>query len=125
MTLRSHMSQGATVLIVDDDRDVLDTMREILESEGHRILCAANGRDALALTWRERPDLVLLDLEMPVMDGRTYLDEVRRTPELAAVVVVVLSGAEDADDLGAESVKKPLRLDTLLGLIDRVGHAAV
>ena len=122
--LDSHMSQRATVLVVDDDADVTDTMREILEDEGHRVLVADNGIRALEITREERPDLVLLDLEMPEMDGRHFLSEVRATPELARVQVVVVSGSSDARSLGAETVTKPLRLDTLLGLIDRVAHAA-
>jgi CheY-like chemotaxis protein len=122
--LDSHMSQRATVLVVDDDVDVTDTMREILEDEGHRVFVAPNGRRALEIARNEHPDLVLLDLEMPEMDGRHFLAEVRATPELAGVQVVVLSGSADAKDLDTEAVTKPLRLDTLLGLIDRVGHAA-
>lgn len=124
MPLDSHMSQRATVLVVDDDADVTDTMREILEDEGHRVMVANNGRQALELARSVRPDLVLLDLEMPEMDGRHFLALVRATPELASVQVVVLSGSADARSLGAEAVTKPLRLDTLLGLIDRVAHAA-
>lgn len=124
MPLDSHMSQRATVLVVDDDADVTDTMREILEDEGHRVFVADNGRRALEVTRSERPDLVLLDLEMPEMDGRRFLAEVRSEPELAGVQVVVLSGSSDASDLGAEAVTKPLRLDTLLGLIERISHAA-
>lgn len=118
------MSHAATVLVVDDDRDVLDTMEEILTAEGHRVLTAANGVDALELAERERPDLVLLDLEMPKMDGRCFLKALRASSALVDVPVVVLSGAPDAAELDAESVRKPLRLDTLLGLIDRVAHAA-
>ena len=124
MPLDSHMSHRATVLVVDDDADVTDTMREILEDEGHRVFVAGNGRRALEVARAEHPDLVLLDLEMPEMDGRHFLQEVRRTPELAGVQVVVLSGSADANALGIEAVTKPLRLDTLLGLIDRVSHAA-
>lgn len=122
--LDSHMSQPATVLVVDDDEDVTDTMREILEDEGHRVLVAGDGRRALEVVHAERPDLVLLDLEMPEMDGRSFLAELRKAPELERVQVVVVSGCADARDLGAEAVTKPLRLDTLLGLINRVGHAA-
>jgi CheY-like chemotaxis protein len=122
--LDSHMSQPATVLVVDDDEDVTDTMREILEDEGHRVFVAGDGVRALEVVRAERPDLVLLDLEMPEMDGRHFLAEVRKSPELARVQIVVLSGSADAGDLGTEAVTKPLRLDTLLGLIDRVGHAA-
>jgi len=117
------MSQRATVLIVDDDPDTVDTMRDILEEEGHVVLSAKNGREGLDLARRFVPDLVLLDLEMPVMDGRAFLEAFRKIPALADVTVVVLSGTSDAH-VACESVKKPLRLDTLLGLIDRVADAA-
>ncbi len=117
------MSQGATVLVVDDDIDTVETMREILEEEGHEVLCATNGREALALTQLRRPDLVLLDLNMPEMDGRAFLSAVRDDPELADVRVVVLSGAPDVREIPAESITKPLRLDTLLGLLRRAESA--
>lgn len=117
------MSQRATVLVVDDDPDTVETMRDILEEEGHVVLSAKNGREGLDLAERYVPDLVLLDLEMPVMDGRAFLDAVRRLPSLSAMTVVVLSGTSDAH-VACESVKKPLRLDTLLGLIGRVADAA-
>jgi CheY-like chemotaxis protein len=93
------------VLVVDDDLEWIEVMREILDEEGHVVLTATNGIEALAVARNERPDLVLLDLEMPKMDGRTFL--------------VVLSGADDSDRVGAESVRKPLRLHTLLGLLER------
>lgn len=117
------MSQRATVLVVDDDPDTVETMRDILEEEGHTVLSARNGREGLDLALRYVPDLVLLDLDMPVMDGRAFLDALRKLPSLANVTVVVLSGTNDAR-LACESVQKPLRLDTLLGLIGRVADAA-
>ena len=112
------MSQRATVLVVDDDPDTVETMRDILEEEGHTVLSARNGFEALQVALRVVPDLVLLDLDMPVMDGHAFLAAMKRAPTLRDVTVVVLSGAEDAD-VACESVRKPLRLDTLLGLIDR------
>jgi two-component system OmpR family response regulator len=117
------MNQHATVLVVDDDPDTVETMRDILEEEGHTVLSARNGREALEVALRSVPDLVLLDLDMPVMDGRAFLEAVRRTPELSGITVVVLSGAVDGS-MPCESVQKPLRLDTLLGLIERVANAA-
>jgi CheY-like chemotaxis protein len=118
------MSQSATILVVDDDADTVETMREILEEEGHTVLSAMNGKEALKRVHETKPDLVLLDLEMPEMDGRSFLDLLRREPALAGVQVVVLSGADDADHHSAEAVRKPLRLDTLLGLIRRLALAA-
>ncbi len=117
------MSQRATVLVVDDDPDTVETMREILEEEGHTVLSAKNGREGLDIALRHVPDLVLLDLDMPVMDGHAFLAALKNSPSLADVTVVVLSGASDAR-VACETVKKPLRLHTLLGLIDRVADAA-
>lgn len=116
------MSHPATVLVVDDDPDTVQTMREILQEEGHTVLSASNGREGLQVALQTIPDLVLLDLEMPVMDGRSFLAEVAKAPSLAGVTVVVLSGTDDPG-VTCEAVKKPLRLDTLLGLINRVADA--
>lgn len=117
------MSQRATILVVDDDDDAVATMREILEEEGHNVLAARNGREALQVALQTVPDLVLLDLEMPEMDGRAFLAELDRSPTLASVKVVVVSGAADVTSVPCECVSKPLRLDTLLGLIDRAAAA--
>jgi CheY-like chemotaxis protein len=117
------MNHGATVLVVDDDPDTVDTMRDILEEEGHTVLSARNGLEGLEIAKRTVPDLVLLDLDMPIMDGHAFLEAVRRTPSLAGMTVVVLSGVVDSG-VSCETVQKPLRLDTLLGLIERVADAA-
>jgi CheY-like chemotaxis protein len=116
------MNQRATVLVVDDDPDTVDTMREILEEEGHTVLSARNGLEGLEVALRSVPDLVLLDLDMPVMDGRAFLEALRQAPTLADVTVVVLSGTAEPR-VACESLQKPLRLDTLLGLIGRVADA--
>jgi two-component system alkaline phosphatase synthesis response regulator PhoP len=118
------MSGSATVLVVDDDLEWIEVMREILDEEGHVVLTAKNGIEALAVARKERPDLILLDLEMPEMDGRTFLAELRRDEELRDVQVVVLSGAEDAHSVASDSVRKPLRLNTLLGLLERASIRA-
>lgn len=117
------MNHHATVLVVDDDPDTVETMRDILEEEGHTVLSARNGLEGLEIALRTVPDLVLLDLDMPVMDGRAFLERVHGSPSLSGMTVVVLSGAVD-ERLPCESVQKPLRLDTLLGLIERVADAA-
>ncbi len=118
------MSHRATVLVVDDDPDTVSTMKDILEEEGHTVLSARNGREGLQVALQTLPDLVLLDLNMPEMDGRAFLVALEKSPTLADVTVVVLSGAADAKIVERECVTKPLRLDTLLELIDRVALAA-
>lgn len=114
------MNQPATVLVVDDDRDAVDTMRDILADEGHVVMCASNGQEALERARESTPDLVLLDLDMPVMNGREFLAVARGEPGLAQVPVIVISGAADAAGTGAESFEKPLRLDTLLAILGRL-----
>ena len=87
------MSQRATVLVVDDDPDTVETMRDILEEEGHVVLSAKNGREGLDLALRYLPDLVLLDLEMPVMDGIEATQKV--VAELPATAVLILTSFSD------------------------------
>jgi CheY-like chemotaxis protein len=118
------MNHRATVLVVDDDPDTVETMRDILQEEGHTVLSARNGLEGLEIAQRSHPDLVLLDLDMPIMDGHAFLHAVRHTPSLSDLTVVVLSGTAEDAALSCESVQKPLRLDTLLGLIGRIADAA-
>lgn len=118
------MSHRATVLVVDDDDETVDVMREILAEEGHVVLAAKNGREALEIARGRMPDLVLLDLNMPDMGGREFLARARADSVLAELHVVVVSAADDASELECEFVKKPLRLHTLLGLIARVAREA-
>jgi CheY-like chemotaxis protein len=78
------------ILIVDDETSVRDLVRIVLEGKGYAVCSAANGKEALEKIQAARPDLVVLDLTMPVLDGWGVLEELRRTP--GAPPVVVLSG---------------------------------
>ena len=116
--------KSAAILVVDDSRTLRKLLARSLEQLGYRNLTeAADGREALDLVARREFDLILLDLEMPVMDGRGFLEAVGKAPSLSDMTVVVLSGTDDAH-IKCESVKKPLRLDTLLGLLGRVASVA-
>ena len=115
------MNQRATVLIVDDDPDIVDTMRDILVEEGHTVLSAANGQQALEVARVSALDLVLLDLDMPIMDGRQFLERAKVEDCMRNVEVVVISGAPDAPP---NSIEKPLRLTTLLGMLSRIRKPA-
>src|SRR5205823_5747425 len=87
------------VLVVEDDPTTRDAMKMILEFGGFRVAEAANGREALdQLRSAPPPCLILLDLMMPVMDGRQFREEQRKAPELASIPVVVVSADTDLPD---------------------------
>lgn len=90
--------KSRTILVVDDDESVRDVLRRQLESQGHRVYSAENGRQALnVIAWR-RPDLVLLDIDMPVMDGWTAMRTLRQTRETRTLPVIVLTSLSHPED---------------------------
>ena len=107
---------SGTVLVVDDDREIRETLATILDEEGFAVRQASNGLEALEEMAAHEPDVVLLDLLMPVMNGWEVLRALRHSQR--EVPVVVLSGvpAEGC----ADYVRKPISLDRLLALIERV-----
>jgi CheY-like chemotaxis protein len=110
-------------LIVEDDADLREMMAQLLSLEGYRTEAVANGRDALEYLKKGRaPEVILLDLMMPVMDGWEFRRRQREDPRLADVPVVVLSALDPsraADVGGAAFLKKPLDFDRLLDLVRR------
>ena len=116
------------VLIIEDDPDLREMMAQLLQLEGFRAHTVANGREALDylhhLHQGDRPEVILLDLMMPVMDGWAFRREQRSEPALADLPVIVLS-ALDPDrgaDIGVEFLKKPLDFDRLLELVRQYCH---
>lgn len=109
-----------TVLVVDDDEDLLDVLRDILEEEGYRVLTAPSGEAALELLRSgEELCLILLDLKMPGMDGHEFRRRQLAEPRFAAVPVVgftgLTNGEEVAHQLGLASfLRKPVHLHHLL-----------
>jgi CheY-like chemotaxis protein len=112
------------ILIVDDDRDLRFTVAQLLEDEGYRVRQAENGRQALeALRQAPLPDLVLLDLMMPVMSGREFRAAQLREPELAGVPVALMTAGRIDASLGAMApaavIRKPVAIEELLSIIER------
>jgi len=108
-----------SVLVVDDELDIRETIRDILEIEGYHVCCAANGKEALDVLSEVRPGLILLDLMMPVMSGYELLQQLRERDDLSSIPVTVVSAVGDrAVVRGAEVLKKPVDLDVLLHLVD-------
>jgi CheY-like chemotaxis protein len=110
------------ILVVDDDSAIRNVIADILELSDFRVKTASHGSEALASMRAERPAAVLLDLMMPIMDGRELLFRLRREPSLASVPVVIMSAARDAaliaDEIGAEAfLAKPFELDAVLAIV--------
>jgi two-component system chemotaxis response regulator CheY len=112
------------VLIVDDDPNLLEVTRFVIESEGMAVETARNGQEALAFLRHHRlPGLVLLDLMMPVMSGWEFLSEVAKDPLLKAIPVVVLTAVEHAQAPGAVGIlRKPMDLGTLIRVVEHYLH---
>ena len=86
--------RGARVLIVDDDQDSRTLLEDYLEAVGLDVIAASNGRDAFEVLAKEVPDVILLDLTMPIMDGMTFLDHLRADPYHAGLPVIVLTSRD-------------------------------
>jgi two-component system nitrogen regulation response regulator NtrX len=112
----------ARILVVDDESAIRDTMRMILEYEGHEVLVAGSGQEGLAVAERESPDLVFLDIKMPGADGLEVLSRLRAANEALPVVMVSAHGtaatALEAGRLGAfRFIEKPLSKDYVLDAV--------
>jgi CheY-like chemotaxis protein len=117
----SPPSGSRTVLVVDDDQDLLDVTQFVLEGEGYGVATARNGEEALVLLRAGPPPaLVLLDLMMPVMNGWEFLEARARDPALQAIPVLVLTASEPEQVPGAVGIlRKPFDLDDLIGAVAR------
>ena len=82
----------AKIMIVDDSQDSCESLARFLEAAGHEVKCVPNGREALTRVLTELPDVILLDLLMPEMDGPSFLEVVRSYLRLQTLPVVVLTG---------------------------------
>jgi len=84
-----------SILVCDDDRDIVSALRIYLESEGHRVLTAYNGTEALSVLEREEVHLVLMDIMMPVMDGISAMVKIRESSNVP--VILLTAKSEDTD----------------------------
>lgn len=114
------------VLLVEDDPDLRDVMRQVLEEQGFRVDAVAEGREALAHVERELPVVILLDLRMPGMDGWQFAQAFHaRYGHLAPIIVVTADpdARREAEALEAESfLAKPFDTEQVVGAIESVAH---
>ncbi|OLC37659.1 MAG: hypothetical protein AUH81_05835 [Candidatus Rokubacteria bacterium 13_1_40CM_4_69_5] len=120
-----------TILVVDDDPDVLDTVAELLEAGGHTVLRAASGMEGVRLCKAQKPHLVLIDFTMPGMDGVATVQKLKEDPDTRGIPVVVLSGAigPDVHELmragGLGYIPKPIDPKAFVGLVAQFLKATV
>ncbi|MEP0822098.1 MAG: response regulator transcription factor [Ignavibacterium sp.] len=114
-----------TVLLVDDEKDILELLKYNLQKEGYRTLTAANGQQALSLA-QSRPDLIVLDVMMPEMDGWEVCRALRNSPATAGIPVIFLTAKDDEVDevvgleLGADDyIVKPVRVKTFMARVKK------
>ena len=105
------------ILIVDDEVNGRETLRDLLEDEGYEVMCAADGREALTQLANARPSLMILDLLMPGMSGNALYDEMQRSPSLAKIPIVVTTSDPTRAPIGVPTLGKPLRLDKVLSVV--------
>lgn len=118
------VNERRDILIVDDDPDIRDALGECLRFEGYGVHAAADGRDALdRLEFGLRPDVILLDLMMPVLNGFDVLSALQQRPEWRSIPVVVVSanrGYEAEDLQGAVGIlRKPVNVDRLIDVVEK------
>lgn len=117
-------SSTRRILLVDDDRAVVDTFARMLQLEGFHVQAAVNPEAGLTLAAETRPDAIILDLRMPLLSGLQFLRLLRANPDLAAVPVAIVTGDYFIEDqvaaeiraLGASIRFKPLWLEDLVAL---------
>jgi CheY-like chemotaxis protein len=109
------------ILVIEDDEDIRDSLKELLEDEGYSIETAANGQQALArLQGAALPHVILLDLTMPVMDGWQFQRELQRVPACLEIPLIVVSASRVLrEPLNAKAfLPKPLDAEVLLDTIE-------
>lgn len=114
-----------SILVVEDDEDIRSAMVDILESEGYHAESATNGAHALELLHQiSKPCLVLLDMMMPIMNGREFLDKVMEDSYLAPIPVLIVSAIADKSNTGGAVgfLKKPVDIDMVLKMVDQYCH---
>ena len=121
------LTNGASVLIIDDDATSREALLEILQDEGYEVLTAAGGEEGVEAALRHRPDLLLLDMMMPGIDGVEVIRRIRSEPGLERVRIIALTGdvtrarLQRVSDAGADRfVAKPFRIPELLDSVRTV-----
>jgi DNA-binding response OmpR family regulator len=120
------MSAKKTVLLVDDDNDIIESMRTVLESRGFRVMVARDGNAGLTVAERENPDLIVLDMMMPKKSGFLVLEKLKGRPG-GLIPTIMITGNEGsrhrayAEMLGVRDyIRKPFAMEKLLKSVEQI-----
>jgi DNA-binding response OmpR family regulator len=117
---------GKRILLVDDDQEIVESMKTVLESRGYQIMVARDGNQGLVMAESEEPDLVVLDMMMPKRSGFLVLEKLRRSrPDPMRVIMITANEGSRhkayAEMLGVDDyIRKPFAMDRLLESVDRL-----
>ena len=109
-----------TILIIEDDQDLRESMKDALELEGYKVQTAANGKEGLsAIKNIPKTCLIMVDMLMPIMGGREFIDTLKQDLELAQVPILVVSSVATKENTNGAIgfIKKPADLNTILQMI--------
>jgi two-component system cell cycle response regulator DivK len=122
-----YKDEAATVLVVEDTEDNRQMMRRLLEMSGFRVVEATNGKEAVKVASDVRPQIILMDLSLPFIDGLAATRQIRRLPDLNRVPIVAVSAHDTADfhnealNAGCDAyVTKPIDYPELEELVNRL-----
>lgn len=114
----------ALILVIDDEYSIAEVLEAALADAGHEVVTAMNGRQGLERLHERRPDLVLVDFMMPVMDGPAVLKAIRENPAQRDIPAIIMSSlpegvvTEAAKGTYAAFLRKPFRLATVIELVN-------
>ena len=123
---QSPERNNKTILIVDDDPEIIESVKIALQSEGYTVFYARDGNQGLALAERENPDLIILDMMMPKRSGFLVLEKLRRTRRVPIRIIMVTANEGNrhksyAETLGVDDyIRKPFAMDRLLDSVNRL-----
>jgi CheY-like chemotaxis protein len=111
------------ILVAEDHLDSREALRELLEAFGYEVIEAINGRQAVDAAVKQRPNLILMDVMMPEMDGFEAIRLIRQTPQITNVPIIAVTAMDGARELALHAgandyVRKPIEIRRLLGLVN-------
>jgi DNA-binding response OmpR family regulator len=118
------MADQKTILLVDDDRELIDGLRTLLEKQGYRVIQANDGHQAKTVIYNQKPDLVILDMMMPRMGGYPVLEHFRGKPDTPPIIMITANEGSRhkayAEYLGViDYIRKPFAMERLLESVNK------